>query len=199
MKELPYFRFTVQEWQNGDVTLLDYEHQGLFVNVCCYYWLNNCNISLAKLKRRFSHAQATLESLLEEGIIKKDRLGDGLTIDFLDEQYETLTKKSLRLSKAGKKGYLAKVSQAKAKLKGGSKGGLSYKDKDKDKDKDNITSFSGRKDQVWNTICDKFNLEHKTQKEKKRVGAAVRDLKQKEATKDRIWYSRLDLFFLKRK
>jgi len=131
-KELPYFRFTVQEWQNGDITLEDFEAQGVFINVCCYYWLCNCNVTITKLKRRFSQAQATLESLIEEGIIKTNVVDDIVSINFLDEQWRLLNEKSMVLSKAGKKGYLAKVSQAKARLKGG----LSYKDKDKEKDND---------------------------------------------------------------
>ena len=35
-KELPYFRFTVQEWQNGKISLESYELQGLFMSRCGY-------------------------------------------------------------------------------------------------------------------------------------------------------------------
>jgi hypothetical protein len=129
-KELPYFRFTVQEWQNGDVTLESYEIQGIFINICCYYWMSNCEITLAKLKQRLRVDEATLEILMEKEIISVDLDTDLVEIKFLNEQWEILKSKSDKLSKAGKKGYLAKVSKAKARLKGG----LSYKEKYKDKD-----------------------------------------------------------------
>ena len=32
-KELPYFRFTVQEWQNGDIGIESYELKGLFIDI----------------------------------------------------------------------------------------------------------------------------------------------------------------------
>ena len=52
-KELPYFRFTVQEWQNGDISLESCELKGLFVDICAYYWIKDCIIDIALLKKRF--------------------------------------------------------------------------------------------------------------------------------------------------
>jgi len=133
VKELPYFRFTVQEWQNGDITLENYEAQGVFINACAYYWISNCSLKLDKLKRRLRGAEATLSSLIESGVIKVNQ-DDYISIKFLDEQLGELTKKSLELSNYGKKGYLAKLRKAQGGLKGGYKGGLSNKDKDNEKE-----------------------------------------------------------------
>ena len=36
-KELPYFRFTVQDWQNKDISLESYEMKGLFIDICGFY------------------------------------------------------------------------------------------------------------------------------------------------------------------
>ena len=129
-KEIPYFRFTVQEWQNEDITLMDFETQGVFINTCCFYWLSDCSLTLAKLKLRLPTANGSIESLLKNGVIKHDDKTDFLEIDFLNEQFDVLSEKRKKRQKAGSKGGKAKASNAKAMLKQNP----SYKDKDKDKD-----------------------------------------------------------------
>ena len=52
-KDLPYFKFFCSEWNDGDITLEDYEIQGLFINICSYYWSSGCEVSLQKVKKRF--------------------------------------------------------------------------------------------------------------------------------------------------
>jgi hypothetical protein len=132
-KELPYFRFTVQEWQNGDISLESYELRGLFIDVCGFYWIKDCSITLAMLNKRYKDATELIKELLELNIIKHDIESDEINIFYLDEQYDLLSNKRKKRSDAGKKGGLAKSSNAKAKLKQNA----SYKDKDKDKDKEN--------------------------------------------------------------
>lgn len=139
-KELPYFRFIVQEWQNGDISIEDYEVQGLFINVCAYYWVKDCSITLALLKRRFRNDIKLLNHLLDTGILKHDDQTDFIQINFLNEQFDQLSKLRKSRQDAGSKGGKQKSSKAKAKLKQN----RSYKDKDKDKDKDK-ESF----DQFW--------------------------------------------------
>ena len=38
-KELPYFKFYPGIYITGDVTLCSLEAQGLFINICSFYWL----------------------------------------------------------------------------------------------------------------------------------------------------------------
>ena len=125
-KELPYFRFTVSEWLNGDVSMEQMEDQGLFINVCAFYWFKDCSLAKAKLKQKFSFAEGSLNRLLKAGILKVDK-NDNIVIDFLDEQYTNLSELHSVRSIAGRKGGLSKT---KAKLKQK----RSYKDKDKDRD-----------------------------------------------------------------
>jgi hypothetical protein len=125
--ELPYFRFTVQAWQNGDISLESYEMKGFFIDVCGYYWIKDCSITLAMLHKKFNNDIMILE-LIELGIIKHENKHDKINIDYLNKQYDMLSEKRKRRQAAGSKGGNAK---AKVKQK------PSYKDKDKDKDKDN--------------------------------------------------------------
>ena len=135
-KELPYFRFTVQDWQNGKIDLERFELKGLFIDLCGYYWINDCHLTLAMLHKKFSNAKALVNELIELGIIKHENRHDKVEIDFLNKQYDLLSEKRKLRQSAGSKG-----GNAKAMLK--QKG--SYKDKDKDnnkdKDKDNRFDF----------------------------------------------------------
>lgn len=133
-KEIPYFRFTVTEWMNDDISFMDYETKGVFADVCAYYWFKDCSLTEAKLKRCFSNASTQLEQLFNEGIIKRTDDSDLIEITFLNEQYDKLSKLRKTRQEAGSKGGKQTLSKPQAKSKQTS----SYKDKDKEKDKDNI-------------------------------------------------------------
>ena len=101
-KDLPYFKFFCSEWSDGDITLEDLHVQGLFINVCAYYWSNECDLSVIKLKKKFRNApDDAINILFSEGIIK-DKDGS-VFISFLDEQYNEREKQSLTNSNNAKK------------------------------------------------------------------------------------------------
>ena len=54
MKELPYFKFYCNEWITGNITFLDYETQGLFINLCAFYWSKNGSLKLNHAKLKFN-------------------------------------------------------------------------------------------------------------------------------------------------
>lgn len=163
-KELPYFRFTPQEWQNGDISLERFELRGLFIDICCYYWINNCSIAREKLEKRYINDLGLLNELICLDILQWDEKSDFIQINFLNEQFDVLSEQRKRRQKAGSKGGKQKSSNAKAELKQNS----SYKDKDKDnyKEKDNInidndfiqleTEF---KNEQWKeTLCMNYSI-----------------------------------------
>lgn len=127
--ELPYFRFTVQAWQNGKIDIERYELKGFYISVCGYYWIQDCNVTLSLLQKKFSDATHLIEELITLKIIKHETKHDKIKIDFLLTQHDLLNEKRKLRQSAGSKG-----GNARALLK--QKG--SYKDKDKDKD--NISS-----------------------------------------------------------
>jgi len=136
-KELPYFRFTPQEWQNGDIGIESYELKGIFIDVCSFYWVKDCSITKAMLKKRFKDASDLIDQLFLLGILKDKQGSEFIEIFFLDEQFDVLSKLRKARQEAGSKGGKQKSSKAKASTKQNS----SYKDKDKDKDKDNSFDF----------------------------------------------------------
>lgn len=93
-KELPYFKFFCSEWNDGDITLEDYKTQGLFINICSYYWSNKCNVFDQKLRKKFKGNNKTIDKMIESGLIKCQK--DLIKINFLDEQ---LTERQLKSSK----------------------------------------------------------------------------------------------------
>lgn len=84
-KELPYFKFHINEWFNGDITLEDYELQGIFVNICAYYWSKDCNLSKPNLLKKFRGHEDKIHALITSSIIKIS--GENIRISFLNEQY----------------------------------------------------------------------------------------------------------------
>jgi hypothetical protein len=132
-KELPYFRFTPQEWQNGDISLESYELQGFFISLCSYYWVQNCSITKAMLEKKFKHDKTLIDSLISLEIISHNTKTDFIEIAFLNEQFDMLSTKRKARQVAGSKGGKQKASNATNLLKQKP----SYKDKDKEKDNDN--------------------------------------------------------------
>tara|TARA_R110002126_G_scaffold93089_2_gene220717 strand:+ start:1636 stop:2313 length:678 start_codon:yes stop_codon:yes gene_type:complete len=109
-RELPYFKFFTGEWLNGDITLEDLELQGLFINVCAYYWHRECKVNYQQLSKKFRSNQ--LENLVPE-FMKCDEENDHIiTIEFLDEQFAEFTTRKKKLSNAGKKGAQIKKDKA---------------------------------------------------------------------------------------
>ena len=105
-KDLPYFKFFVSEWSDGDVTLESYNDQGVFINVCSYYWSNGCIVDLTKLRKKFKGCNESIDALIECKVIK---VIDGLvSISFLNEQLEERSTTSKNNSKAGKASAEAK-------------------------------------------------------------------------------------------
>ena len=84
-KSLPYFKFYCSEWNDGDVTLEDYKTQGVFINICSYYWSQECDISEEKLLKRFKKSQKQIENLTKAEIIFF--INGKLLIKFLEKQW----------------------------------------------------------------------------------------------------------------
>ena len=108
-KELPYFKFFTGEWLNGDITLEDYELQGLFINVCAYYWHRDCEATYEQLSKKFRSNR--IVDLIPE-FLKCDDETNQISIRFLDEQFSEFTSRKKKLSDAGKRGAKIKKQLA---------------------------------------------------------------------------------------
>jgi len=137
-KELPYFKFYPTEWLAGTIVLEDLETQGLFINICSYYWHNNCNLPIATLCKRYNLVTGTLKDsynkLIESGLIEVNSEGF-IGIKFLNEQWEEALKTHKKLSESGKKGMKKRWKKITTLLPAYN----NDKEKDIDKERENIS------------------------------------------------------------
>ena len=110
-RELPYFKFFSSEWLNGDITLEDYELQGVFINLCAYYWHKEGLVELVQSGKKLRTER--VNELIKIGLVKENE--GNLTIDFLDEQLSEFSVRKKQLSDAGKKGAARKKKLAENK------------------------------------------------------------------------------------
>lgn len=101
-KELPYFQFEPAEYLTKDISFCSLSAQGLFINLCSYYWQRSCNLTKDQFLRRFDNPKEFNE-LLKEGVFDVDKDGN-IQIKFLVNQYRKATSRSVINSSNGKKG-----------------------------------------------------------------------------------------------
>lgn len=111
-KELPYFQFEPAEYLTKDVSFCSLSAQGLFINICSYYWQRNCELTEEQVLRRLNYKKE-LDELIGEGVIVSDC--GNLSIKFLDLQKDKATQTSNKNRVNGAKGGRPKT-QIKPKL-----------------------------------------------------------------------------------
>jgi hypothetical protein len=81
-KGLPYYKFTPSEWLTGDISFEDLETQGLFINICAWYWQRDGVLSIDDINKRYNKPTA-LHSLSIRFLNVSENM---ISIAFLDEQ-----------------------------------------------------------------------------------------------------------------
>lgn len=84
-KELPYFKFEPNQWENGNIQICTREDKGLFIDLCSMYWsrLGDLPFKLAVQKLCGGNASA-FDSLMRENIFTV--IEGMICIDYLNEQ-----------------------------------------------------------------------------------------------------------------
>lgn len=132
MTRLPFFKFNPSIWLTGDITMESFSVQGVFINICAYYWQRECTINEAWLKQRLSSASEEIDMLIKKGFLLRENDNGDLTINFLNEQHIELTKLSETRVNAGRIGGQASVKQRLKK----SQPNLKHLKQDTDKEQD---------------------------------------------------------------
>ena len=113
-KELPYFKFEPAEYLTKDISFCSLSAQGLFINICSYYWQRNCKLTKEQLLKRLNH-ETELNELIQEGVI--DLIENNIFIKFLDNQLNEVEIKSKTNSINGGKGGRPKKNQIETETK----------------------------------------------------------------------------------
>jgi uncharacterized phage protein (TIGR02220 family) len=100
----------------GKITLCSLEAQGLFIQICCYYWNSGCRLTEAMLKQRFSNNLPLLDELKKHCIFKTKGRENQVEISFLNEQFEELREAHEKRQNAGRKGGLTTKAMLKQYL-----------------------------------------------------------------------------------
>jgi hypothetical protein len=103
-KELPYFKFEPNQWENGNIQMCTREGKGLFIDLCSMYWsrLGDLPIKLAVQKLCAGNATA-LDSLISDNIFTV--IDSMICIDFLNEQLGEFEHTSSQNSKNAREGW----------------------------------------------------------------------------------------------
>ena len=98
MDKLQWFKFAYADWRMGKIQRCSEITQARFINLCCLYWSKESQLSYedAEIEVEKKH----LEELIKKKIVLKS--GDYISIQFLDEQLDEITKTSINKSKAAK-------------------------------------------------------------------------------------------------
>lgn len=109
-KELPYFKFEPNQWDNGNIQMLSKEDKGLFIDLCSMYWSRLGDVPLKLAMQKLCAGNATaLNSLCDEKIIE---VFDGnIFIKFLSEQLNEFEDTSKQNSKNAKEGWVKRRKQ----------------------------------------------------------------------------------------
>lgn len=103
-KELPYYKFEPNEWENGNIQMCTHEEKGIFVDLCSMYWsrLGDVPFKLAVQKICGGNASA-LQSLCDNNIFEV--IDGNIYIKFLSEQLSEFDNISERNSKIAKEAW----------------------------------------------------------------------------------------------
>jgi hypothetical protein len=93
---------------------MNFDAQGVFMLVCCYYWLRNRDITVDYLEAKVSTCLPLLRLLEAKKVLLIDD-DNRVHIDFLDEQFDERDELSKVRSDAGRRGGQAKGKQTQAK------------------------------------------------------------------------------------
>jgi hypothetical protein len=101
-KELPYFKFEPNQWENGNIQYFNRNIKGLFIDLCSMYWSRLGELDHALALQKLCGGNTTELDLLcdkEIFIIENGKI----VIEFLDEQLSEFQETSVKRAKAANK------------------------------------------------------------------------------------------------
>lgn len=115
LNSYPWFKFSPELWENGDINFMSMEHQGVFLQLCILYWKRTGSVRLDNAKRLFDSRGwgACFIDLYNDKLFTCE--GGNIRISFLDEQLKHKLAVSEQNRKNGSKG--GKISKPKVNSK----------------------------------------------------------------------------------
>lgn len=103
-KELPYFKFEPNQWENGNIQIVSRNDKGLFIDLCSMYWSRLGDVPLKLAIQKLCAGNATaFDSLINERIFEV--IDGNIFIKFLSEQLNEFDDVSKQNAKNAKDGW----------------------------------------------------------------------------------------------
>lgn len=103
-KELPYFKFEPNQWDNGNIQICTKEEKGVFIDLCSMYWSRLGDVTYKLAVQKICGGNATaLDSLCDNKII--EIIEGNIFIKYLSEQLDDFNLLSKTNSKNAKEGW----------------------------------------------------------------------------------------------
>jgi hypothetical protein len=101
-KELPYWKFEPNQWENGNIQICSKDAKGVFIDLCSSYWsrLGELPYALA-LQKHCNGSKDALQELKDADVIGIE--DDNIIIEFLDEQLNEFQETSVKRRDAANK------------------------------------------------------------------------------------------------
>lgn len=152
-KELPYFKFEPNQWENGNIQMFSHEQKGIFIDLCSMYWSRLGELPYKLAVGKICNGNATaLDSLYDENIFT---IVDGfICIDFLNEQLAEFENVSKTNSENARIGWEKRRNKATAKRPQSDRNAI-REDKRKE---DKINNIDSRKQKFASTLKEFSNI-----------------------------------------
>lgn len=101
-KELPYYKHEPSLWLEGEIQTCSDEAIVCFINLCSGYWIKLGCIGYAFALNKYCRKnQSIMDELINHGVV--DKIGDNISIKFLDNQLKNFNNISTKRSESAKK------------------------------------------------------------------------------------------------
>jgi len=101
-KELPYFKFEPNAWDNGGIQMCNKTSKGVFIDICSTYWSRSGELPYALALQKHCNGDASImQELIKYEIIIVEN--DQIIIEFLDEQLNEFLKTNEKRANAANK------------------------------------------------------------------------------------------------
>lgn len=109
-KELPYFKFEPNQWENGNIQICSHLEKGVFIDLCSMYWSRLGDVPYKLAVQKICGGNATaLDSLYENKIF--DIIDGNIYIKYLSEQLSEFENTSEKNSKNALIGWVKRREQ----------------------------------------------------------------------------------------
>lgn len=109
-KELPYFKFEPNQWENGNIQICSHSEKGVFIDLCSMYWSRLGDVPYKLAVQKICGGNATaLDSLYENKIF--DIIDGNIYIKYLSEQLSEFENTSEKNSKNALIGWVKRREQ----------------------------------------------------------------------------------------